>query len=101
MYERIRAEFQGEEWLFETAGGKRYSRSYVSNQIAKLTQHVLGRKLSAHKLRHTFVTNKLKETGRVKAVSQYVGHSDVQITLRIYGHDTFSPADVLGPEALA
>jgi integrase/recombinase XerD len=101
MYERIRETFAGEEYLFETGKGRRYSRSYVSNQIAKLTQAVLGRKLSAHKLRHTFVTNKLNETGRVKAVSQYVGHSDVQITLRIYGHDTFSPADLLGPEAVA
>lgn len=101
MYERIRDTFTGEEYLFETANGKPYNRSYVSNQIGKLTLAVLGRRLSAHKLRHSFATRKIKETGRYKAVSEYLGHSDVTITLRVYSHDTFSPEDILGAEAVA
>ena len=101
MYERIISTFGSVLYLFSTGAGKRYSRSYVSNQLGKLTLKVLGRRLSAHCFRHDFVTRKLKETGRVKAVSEYAGHSDVQITLRIYGHDTFTAADVLGPEAVA
>ena len=101
MYSRIVECFHGELFLFETGNGTRYVRPYVSEQIAKLTLAVLGRRLSAHCFRHTFITHKLVETGRPKAVSQYVGHADVGITLRIYGHDSFSPADVLGPEAVA
>jgi site-specific recombinase XerD len=101
MYERIRETFTGEEYLFETQGGKPYTRNYVSNQIAKLTLHVLGRRLSAHKLRHSFATRQIQRTGRIRAVSEYLGHSDVTITLRIYDHDTLTPEDVLGAEAVA
>jgi len=99
MRDRIDETFTGSQYLFETKGGRPYDRSYVSNQIAKLTTHVLGRRLSAHKFRHSFATRKIQETGRYKAVSNYLGHSDVRITLQIYAHDTFSPADVLGAEA--
>ena len=38
---------------------------------------------------------------RKGGVSRYLGHSDVAITLRVYDHNTLSPADVLGPEAVA
>ena len=99
MYERICECFQGRLFLFETGSGRRYSRSYVSNQIGKLTLKVLGRRLSAHKLRHSFATRTIRETGNVGGVSRYLGHSDVAITLRVYDHNTLSPIDVLGPEA--
>lgn len=101
MYERILATFQGERYLFETGNGRTYDRGYITKQLRKITLKTIGRALSAHKFRHTFATRKIQETGRVKAVSEYLGHSDVQITLRIYSHDTFSPSDVLGPEAVA
>jgi integrase/recombinase XerD len=100
MRDRIEETFSGSQYLFETRGGRPYNRSYVSNQIAKLTKHVLGRRLSAHKFRHSFATRKIKETGRYKAVSEYLGHSDVRITLRVYSHDAFSPEEVLGPEVV-
>jgi integrase len=100
MLDRIEETFRGSQYLFETRGGRPYDRSYVSNQIAKLTTHVLGRRLSAHKFRHSFATRKIQETGRYKAVSEYLGHADVRITLQIYSHDTFSPADVLGAEVV-
>lgn len=101
MYERIRETFDGKTYLFETGNGNRYDRSYITNQLRRITRKTIGRALSAHKLRHTFATRKIQETGRVKAVSEYLGHSDIQITLRIYSHDTFSPSDVLGPEVFA
>lgn len=101
MYERIRATFGGTTYLFETGCGKRYNRCYVSNQLGKLTLAVLGRRLGAHSFRHSFATRTIKQTGRIRAVSQYLGHSDIGITLRIYDHDTFSPTDVLGAEACA
>lgn len=99
LYERIYKEFQGLS-LFETTGGKPYDRSYISDQIRKITKKTIGRALSAHKLRHSWATRKVKETGRVKAVSEYLGHSDVNITLKMYTHDVFSPSDILGPEAV-
>ena len=100
LYNRIRDEFRGEIYLFETSGGKRYSRSYVSNQISKITMHAIGRRLSAHKLRHSFATHQIKKHGRLKAVSQYLGHSDISITARFYDHDQLSATDVLGADAV-
>jgi len=100
MYERIRATFQGETFLFETDRGKRYSRSYVSNQLGRLTLAVIGRRLSAHCFRHTFCTRYAKATGRTKAVATYVGHADTGVFDRYYNHDVLSVVDVLGPEVI-
>ncbi len=48
-----------------------------------------------------FVCYQARETGNVGGVSRYLGHSDVAITPRVYDHNSLSPADVLGPEAVA
>ena len=101
LYSRMLAEFGTTEGLLmQTRNGKRYSRSYVSNQISKLTMYAIGRKISAHKLRHSFATHQIQKHGRLSALSQYLGHSDVSITAKYYLHDKLSPADVLGPNAL-
>lgn len=99
LYNAIRATFTGEEWLFETAGGKAYSRSYVSNQIAKLGRDILHRKISAHSLRHSFATRKIRDTGKIKAVSRYLGHSSTSITLNMYVHESLDDAELF--EAVA
>jgi len=94
LYRRIVDCFGGATWLFETGRGKAYSRSYVSNQIAKLGRHILDRRISAHTFRHSFATRKIKETGKIQAVSEYLGHSNVSITLSLYCHDELSAEDL-------
>ncbi|MBA7525416.1 Tyrosine recombinase XerC [subsurface metagenome] len=94
LYQRIRECFDGRPWLFATGTGKAYSRSYVSNQIAKLGRHILSRRISAHTFRHSFATRKIKETGKIQAVSEYLGHSSVAITLSLYCHDELSAEDL-------
>ena len=94
LYGRIRDCFEGSTWLFETGAGKPYSRSYVSNQIAKLGRHILDRRISAHTFRHSFATRKIKETAKIQAVSEYLGHSSVAITLSLYCHDELSAEDL-------
>ena len=95
LYERIRETFDGKVYLFETGKGKRYSRSYISNQLSKLTGAVLGRRLSAHKFRHAAITRLIREKKPMDAVSRYAGHSSIQITMR-YAHNLLTPQDVLG-----
>lgn len=95
LFERIRETFGGNVYLFETGKGKRYSRSYVSNQLGKLTLAALGRRLSAHKFRHAAITRLIGEKKPMDAVSRYVGHSSIQITMR-YAHNRLAPEDVLG-----
>ena len=68
--------------------------SYVSNQIAKLGRHILGRRISAHTFWHSFATRKIKETAKIQAVSEYLGHSSVAITLSLYCHDELSEEDL-------
>jgi len=101
LYEAIRDEFRGETYLFETGGGKAYRRTYISNQIARITRKAIGRELRAHSLRHTFATNTIKKTGRLSAVSRYLGHSSVRVTEQFYDHDQLDAADILGAEAIA
>ena len=101
LYTRIRQEYaHALTYVFETNGHKRLSESYVSNQIRRVTQKAIGRPLSAHKLRHTFAHTKIRETGRVDAVSRYLGHASVSTTLQYYSHDTLDPSDVLGAEVI-
>ncbi len=94
LWQRIRECFAGTTYLFATQSGKPYSRSYVSGQIAKLGRFILNRRISAHTFRHSFATRKIKETGKIQAVSEYLGHSSVAITLSLYCHDELSAEDL-------
>ena len=91
---RIRATFADAAWLMETAGGKPYRREYVSNQIKRVGERVLGRRISAHTLRHSFASLKIARTGKIKAVSQYLGHSTTSITLDMYVHESLDMNDL-------
>jgi len=95
LWDEIRGEYRGELYLFETRGGKRYSTSYVSNQIAKLGKHILNRKISAHTFRHSFATTMLRRGVPVEALSRYLGHSSVKITLDLYCHAEMTDTDIL------
>lgn len=90
LYEAIRLCFRGTTWIFETGNGKPYTRSYVSGQIAKLGRAVLNRRISAHSLRHTFATLMIRRGVMIDALSRYLGHSSVSITLDLYCHNSLS-----------
>jgi integrase/recombinase XerD len=77
-------------YLFHTSTGKCYSRCYVSNQIKKLGRDILGRRISAHVLRHSFASLQIKKTHKIKAVSSYLGHHSTSITLDMYTHESLS-----------
>ena len=90
LYDAVRGHFRGEMYLFETKGGKALQATYVSGQIAKLGRKVLDRKISAHTLRHTFSTLMLRRGCMIDALSRYLGHSSVSITLDLYAHNELS-----------
>jgi len=97
LYNYIVKTFQGRKYLFETATGKRYQNDYISKQIKKIGKLLVsenlpeGRKISAHSLRHSFATNMIKAfPAQIQAVSKYMGHSDVSITLNMYVHTQLS-----------
>ena len=80
--------------LFCTSTGKHYTRQYVTNQIKKIGKAILGKKISAHTLRHSFATHKIAETGKIKGVSRYLGHSTSATTLDMYVHEELSPEEL-------
>ena len=84
LYNRCREVFRGAVYLLETSGGKRYQRSYVSAQITTMGKRI-GRKISAHSLRHSWATRMVAEyPGKISAVSGYLGHSTPNVTLSMY-----------------
>ena len=89
LVEKVRANFQGDTWLFEHSG-KQYSRTSVSQRIKLESLKILGRDISAHTLRHSCATHLIKKSGRVKAVQEQLGHSYASTTLDLYCHDRFS-----------
>jgi len=100
LYNRIREIFAGETYLFETGGGRRYRRAYVSDQVATIGRRTLGRRVSAHKFRHSFATRMIQKTRKISAVSEYLGHSSVSTTLNMYTHEELTEAELFGVEAI-
>jgi integrase len=88
LFEAIRTTFGGDTFLFQTSGGKPLRPSYMSYEITKAARRVLGRRISAHSLRHSFATLTIRDGASVKAVSVYLGHSNVSLTLSMYVHET-------------
>jgi integrase/recombinase XerD len=87
--------FQAEsDFLFCTSNGKRYTRTYVSDQIHKLGRQILNRDISAHTFRHTFATRMIRRTGKIKAVSEYLGHASVAVTLEMYCHESLDDSEL-------
>jgi integrase/recombinase XerD len=98
LFEQIRAEFKGSTYLFETAGGKPFSTAYVSTRVHRLALSVLGRRLGAHSLRHSFATRQIRRTNKVQAVSTYLGHSSTAITLSYYVHEQLEDDELFDVE---
>ncbi|MGA2436577.1 MAG: tyrosine-type recombinase/integrase [Bryobacteraceae bacterium] len=98
LFDQIRETFRGGTYLFETAGGRPFSRIYVSERIHKLAADVLGRKLGAHALRHSFATWTIRRTNKIQAVSTYLGHSSTAITMNFYVHEQLDDDELFDPE---
>jgi integrase len=97
LYESIRATFPGDVFLFTTGGGQAFSRVYVSTEIHKLALRVLGRRIGAHSLRHSFATRQIRRTGKIQAVSTYLGHSSTAITMGFYVHERLDDDELFDP----
>ncbi len=93
LIRKVRWYFQGSTFLFEH-NGNQYNRISITNRIAIQGKIILGKKISAHTLRHSFATATLKRTGNLKGVSKYLGHSSVSTTANLYIHSELSWEDI-------
>lgn len=61
-------------------------RRYFERRLSELCERAGVERLTPHQLRHYFATHALSHGADVKAVSEFLGHADVTITLKIYHH---------------
>lgn len=94
FYDEVVACYHGVAYLFESAGGKQLNRRNISETIAAVTQRALGRTLRAHALRHSFATRQIRRTGKIEAVSRYLGHSSPSITMSFYCHESLDDGEL-------
>jgi len=98
-YEEIVKTCQGQVYLFETANHKPIHPVYVSSQVKRIGKRA-GVKISAHCMRHSWATRMVKRhPASIDAISRYMGHSSVAITLNMYVHTNLTEATI--PKHLA
>ena len=73
------------DYLFYTVFHRRHDRSVLHRQIKEFFWTRIQKDVWPHALRHCFATHKINvEKQDIKAVSRFLGHSDVSITLNSY-----------------
>ena len=69
-------------------------RDYAYRRISEAVLKATGKRFSPHGCRHTFATRAIEHTGKLKAVSQYLGHASVGITLDMYVHQSLQDEEL-------
>lgn len=90
LYRDIRKEFSG-DYLFSSRSGGRLNRINLYKQVSGAFLKYCGKPCGCHTLRHFFTTYKIVNEKRdIKAVSKYLGHSNVSTTLGMYVDSSLS-----------
>lgn len=95
LMNRIQSFYQGKDFLFETEEGTSYRREHISMRIKRMGKKLFNKNISAHTTRHSFATIMINKTGKIKAVSQYLGHSSTSITLDMYCHESLEVEELI------
>jgi site-specific recombinase XerD len=80
------------KWLKAYIGSRKSGPLFLNNRSGRLGERSIYNIVKKyfdfppHDLRHSFATHMIKKTGNMKAVSDMLGHSSVQMTEQIYTH---------------
>ncbi|MBN2444631.1 MAG: tyrosine-type recombinase/integrase [Spirochaetales bacterium] len=86
--------FNGNIFLFENKNQSPYRREMVSMSIIRLGKKVLHRHISAQTFRYTFAELLVRKTGKIKGVSEYLGHASSQRLIDMYIEQELTPSDL-------
>lgn len=72
--------------FFPDPDGSFFGYSYFDKYVGKMTEKVLGRRLTPHAFRHTHCSYLAAQGLSLEAISERLGHGDSKITREIYFH---------------
>jgi integrase len=85
--DQLTNEHTAPNYVFHCKSGKPLAASSVRKQYRKMIQENGLRYVRMHDLRHSFATILLDQSGgNLSGVSRALGHSNVSVTLDVYGH---------------
>jgi integrase len=96
---KMEAEGHGSEFCFVTKLGTHIGKSNLTRQVFHPALKVAKLpKIKFHALRHSSASMLLNNGASIKAVSRRLGHSSVELTLRVYSHLLPDADDVLAAQ---
>jgi len=95
LFEKIVERYRGKDLLFADAMGERITRQCLSEAVRRMGWKYLGKKISAHTLRHSMAMYLKNERGlSADQIAKYLGHANVVVTLKFYFHGTPGPCEI-------
>ena len=82
----MRTGHRDDDLLFGSSGGGPFTPSRVTDRADKAWEKAKLERVTLHECRHTYASYMIAAGVNAKALSTFMGHSGIQITLDRYGH---------------